>query len=233
MNNIVRNYQQLQQQIKSIIIQNNINYPIKLIAVSKTFPSQDIIELHSKTRHLEFGENYVQELHQKALDLSDYPLQWHFIGSIQSNKIKYIARHSSWVHSLSNAKHTLRLNQERPTEFTKLNILIEVNISCDSGKHGVTNFEEILELAAIINSQENLVLRGLMGMSGTHADLKTKNQQFAQLKHLFDQLKSTSSFESIDTLSMGMSDDFELAIKNGANMLRIGSLIFGKRAEKY
>lgn len=229
MNDIVKNHQQLQQQIKTIITQYNINYPIELIAVSKTFPVTDIIELHNKTKQTAFGENYVQELEQKALALSNYPLQWHFIGNIQSNKIKQIAKQASWVHSLSSSKHALLLNKERTSTLPKLNILIEVNISNDPNKHGLNDFDKILELAFIINSQENLVFRGLMGMTGVNADMATKNQQFAELKILFDKLNATACFENINTLSMGMSDDFELAIKNGATMLRIGSLIFGRR----
>ncbi|HLX53218.1 MAG TPA: YggS family pyridoxal phosphate-dependent enzyme [Aquella sp.] len=229
MNNIITNYHHLKKQIEDICKQNIINHPIGLIAVSKTFPIDGIIKLHTDTGQIAFGENYAQELHEKARALANYKLQWHFIGNIQSNKIKYIAESASWVHSLSKAKHVLLLNKNRGNIIAKLNVLIEVNISHDPNKHGLSNFVQILELADIISRQENLTLRGLMGMSGIMADLYTKNQQFGELKQLFDKLKSTSGFENIDTLSMGMSDDFELAIKNGATMLRIGSKIFGRR----
>lgn len=232
MNNIITNYQHLKKQIEDVCKQNVMTNLPELIAVSKTFPIEDILKLHTDTDQIAFGENYAQELHEKALALGNYKLQWHFIGNIQSNKIKYIAESASWVHSLSTAKHTLLLNKNRAGALPKLNVLIEVNVSNDANKHGLSNFVQILELANIIISQKNLVLRGLMGMTGIMADLNTKNQQFSELKQLFDKLKSTSDFESIDTLSMGMSDDFELAIKNGATMLRIGSLIFGKRTIK-
>lgn len=228
MNSISANCNNIKGQIEEIAKQNLITYPIELIAVSKTFPIKDILELHTHTHQLAFGENYVQELHEKALALAKYNLQWHFIGNIQSNKIKYIAESAAWVHSLSSANHATLLNKKR-TMSSKLNVLIEVNISGDSTKHGVTDFAEILELAKVIANQENLVLRGLMGMSGVNVSLDTKNQQFGNLKQFFDKLQSSPGFENIDTLSMGMSDDFELAIKNGANMLRIGSLIFGRR----
>jgi pyridoxal phosphate enzyme (YggS family) len=229
MNDITINYQFLKKQIEDISKQNNINYPIELVTVSKTFPVEDIIQLNSDTGQIAFGESYVQELHRKALALENYKLKWHFIGNIQSNKIKHIAESASWVHSLASAKHALLLNKSRNGTFPKLNVLIEVNISHDVNKHGLSNFVQILELANIISQQNNLVLRGLMGMTGVTASLNTKNQQFGELKQLFDKLKSTPGFKNIDTLSMGMSDDFELAIKNGANMLRIGSLIFGVR----
>ena len=170
-------------------------------------------------------------MREKALVLANYKLQWHFTGNIQSNKVKYIAESASWVHSISAAKHALLLNKNRSNNELKLKCgaNFEVNISHDTTKHGLINFTEIIELANIINKQENLIFRGLMGMSGVNADLNTKNKQFSELKQFFDKLKSISDFENIDTLSMGMSDDFELAIKNGANMLRIGSLIFGDR----
>jgi len=229
MNNIIINYRHLKKQIENICNHSIMNYPVELIAVSKTFPIEDIIKLHTDTGQIAFGENYVQELREKASALASYKLQWHFIGNIQSNKIKFIAESASWVHSLGATKHALLLNKNRGNILPKLNVLIEVNISHDANKHGLSNFVQILELADITSRQENLTLRGLMGMTGVTPDLSTKNQQFCELKKLFDKLKSTSGFENIDTLSMGMSDDFELAIKNGATMLRIGSLIFGNR----
>lgn len=229
MSNILENYDNLQQQIKSICLQNNIDYPVELIAVSKTFPSTDILQIHLHSGHASFGENYPQELHLKAIELEKHNLQWHFIGNIQSNKIKLIAKHAAWVHSLDNLKHAISLNNNRDKNAAQLNVLIEVNISGDKSKHGLTNIAEIIELAHQINSLDNLSIRGLMGMSGATADINLKNQQFSQLKQLFNQLKAVPELKHVDTLSMGMSDDFELALKNGANMLRIGSLIFGKR----
>ncbi|MCC2625959.1 MAG: YggS family pyridoxal phosphate-dependent enzyme [Burkholderiales bacterium] len=229
MNNISTNYFELKEQIQKICQQNNINYPIELIAVSKTFPTENIITLHKLTHQIAFGENYVQELNEKASYLVEYNLKWHFIGNIQSNKIKQIAKWASWVHSLGSIHHAELLNKSRSSELPKLNVLIEVNVSGDATKHGLTDFMQILGLAEKICQQSNLVLRGLMGMTGANADLNTKNQQFGELRQLFNKLKSTPGFENIDTLSMGMSDDFELAIKNGANMLRIGSKIFGSR----
>ncbi|MCC2645870.1 MAG: YggS family pyridoxal phosphate-dependent enzyme [Burkholderiales bacterium] len=228
MNNIITNYYKLKEQIEAICKQNMVSYLVEVIAVSKTFPDSEIRKLHTHTNQKAFGENYVRELQQKSCALTSCLLQWHFIGNIQSNKIKYIANNASWVHSLNCAKHALLLNKKRNVA-TKLNILIEINISHEPGKHGLTNFNEIIELAGIVNTQENLVLRGLMGISGVNADNNTKNQQFSELRQLFNQLKATSGYENIDTLSMGMSDDYELAIKNGATMIRIGSLIFGER----
>ncbi len=232
MNDIIANYNSLKNQINEICKQNAIDYPIQLMAVSKTHRIEDIIKLHTNTNQIIFGENYVQELYEKAQALIDHKLQWHFIGNIQSNKIKFIAESAAWVHSLASAKHALLLNKNRTNALPKLNVLIEVNISNDATKHGMTTFAEIIELANVIVNQDNLVLRGLMGMTGATADPILKNLQFAQLKQLFDKLKSTLDLKTIDTLSMGMSDDFELAITNGANILRIGSLIFGNRTYK-
>lgn len=227
MNSIVDNYNKLLNQMQAICTKNHITYPINLVAVSKTFLAKDIADLYTNSQHIHFGENYPLELNDKSTHLIQYPLQWHFIGNIQSNKIKYIAKSANWVHSIYNLKHILLLNKLR-NGLPKLNVLIQVNISSSINKLGVSNFTEIIELAQIIKGQENLTLRGLMGMSGTKDSIDTKNQQFRNLKILFDQL-NLSGLGQIDTLSMGMSDDFELALTNGANMLRIGSLIFGKR----
>jgi pyridoxal phosphate enzyme (YggS family) len=229
MSYVTTNYHNLKGQIQEICQQNDIHRQVELVAVSKTFPDKDIVELHINTGQAAFGENYVKELDEKAYALEQYNLQWHFIGNIQSNKIKQIANWASWVHSLSSVRHARLLNKNRGSILPKLNVLIEINISGETTKHGVTDFRQVLELAKEISKQDNLVLRGLMGMAGANADLDTKNQQFGELKQLFNQLKSTPGFGNIDTLSMGMSDDFELAIKNGATMLRIGSLIFGRR----
>lgn len=228
MSNILDNYNQLKTQIQNHTIRYNLAYPIRLIAVSKTFPVSDIIKLHNTTNHRAFGENYALELYTKALELKKYNFEWHFIGNIQSNKIKYIASAASWVHSICSIQHAISLNEKRDPGLPKLNVLIQVNMSLDTNKHGLTDLAQIIELANITNQQKNLQLRGLMGMSGINTDINTKEKQFSQLKRLFETLKS-QGFAKLDTLSMGMSDDFEIAIKSGANMLRIGSLIFGKR----
>lgn len=228
MSSQAENYRILQEKVNIIRLERSIAHPVRLIAVSKTFPATDISNLYQKTGQDAFGENYAQELSAKAVALNQYPLEWHFIGRIQSNKIKLIASHAAWVHSLTNGKHALLLNNSRDISQSKLNVLIEVNISNDPHKHGVHTFNDILELAKIIKKQPKLHLRGLMGMSGINTSTSIKNQQFAHLNQLFNQLK-LSGFEKIDTLSMGMSDDFETALKNGSTMLRVGSLIFGPR----
>ena len=226
---LTQNYYAVQKNIEDVRTQYNIRQNIQLIAVSKTFPAENIRHLFSLGQ-VDFGENYVQEFQAKATALSDLNIVWHYIGKIQSNKTKILAQHAHWVHGLDKASHALRLNKDRPSDMPKLNILIEVNISSSNNRHGVNTLNEILALAAVIDSQPNLVFRGLMGIAGNTPDAAVTNRQFQHLHSLF--LQTQQLYPQIDTLSMGMSGDYHLAMQNGATMLRIGSLIFGHRPEK-
>lgn len=207
---------------------------VNLLAVSKTKPLSDIIQAYQAGQRC-FGENYVQEGQQKIIDLAqDYPdIEWHFIGPLQSNKTRIIAEHFHWLHTLGREKIAQRLHQQRPTDKPPLNVCIQVNISGEDSKAGVT-LAEVPALANIIHSLPKLKLRGIMAIPSQQANFDNAEQaqaqlskEFSQLKACFDTLKQT--YPQLDTLSMGMSDDLSLAIAHGSTLVRIGSAIFGAR----
>ena len=216
----------LEQKYLNVLKKIAQNPEVTLIAVSKTFPTGNIRELYNLGQR-DFGENYAQEFSQKVEELKNLDIIWHFIGNIQSNKIKLIASSANWVHSISKASQILKLAKERSIDLPKLNVLLEVNIANEESRHGVMRYEELVELANLINSTNNLQFRGLMGMASATTDEAIIINQFNTLKNHFEKLKE-AGFE-VDTLSMGMSNDYELAIKNGSTMIRIGSQIFGER----
>ena len=229
----------------------NINYPIQIVAVSKTVSINRILELYAESHQTAFAENYVNEFSPKVdeldkilsnlkpnkidsndvdeIHLPHYTSQteWHFIGNIQSNKIREISQKSSWVQSLEKIKHAELLNTHRLPVQPKLNVLIEVNISSEPNKHGLQSIDEITQLADKIKQLPRLRLRGLMGVASNTSDENIIHQQFSYLKSIYARL-IVNGYQ-LDTLSMGMSHDYPIAIKCGANMLRIGSLIFGER----
>lgn len=220
--NIEQNIKEIQAQITELKPNNEVN----LIAVSKNFPVTAIEKAYQAGQR-RFGENYVQEFAAKAEKLHHLDIEWHFIGSIQSNKTKIIAKFAHWVHTLTKYTHAKRLNDQRPLECQPLKVLIEVNISNEDSKHGLDNFAQIHELAIQIQQLPNLKLVGLMGMAANGDDTNLIQQQFLQLSNYLDQLNQ-HGFE-LTQLSMGMSQDYPLAIKAGANLIRIGSKIFGER----
>ena len=200
---------------------------ISLLAVSKTKPINDIIAAYDAGQR-QFGENYVQEGETKITTLAtDYPdIEWHFIGPLQSNKTRIVAEHFDWMHTVSRDKIAQRLNDQRPNNKKPLNVCIQVNISQEDSKSGV-DANQVAMLALTISQLPNLRLRGLMAIPTATADTQLQQQEFANLKTLFDQLQQ--QYPSIDTLSMGMSGDMDIAIANGSTMVRIGSAIFGER----
>ncbi len=219
MNNLKQNYLTV---LRTILLHGNVT----VIAVSKKFSGETIRELYDLGQR-DFGESYAQEFNQKSNELKDLDIVWHFIGHVQSNKIKLIATSASWIHSVSNTKQIIKLSKLRPTNLPKLNILLEVNISNEPSRHGVNAYNDILELANVIKISNNLKLRGLMGIASHTIDNKLLENQFQKLTKMFNQLNRDGF--NVDTLSMGMSNDYELAIKNGSTMLRIGTKIFGIR----
>jgi len=195
---------------------------VSLLAVSKTKP-QALIEQAYQAGQREFGESYVQEAIEKIANmqaLSD--ITWHFIGPIQSNKTRQIAENFSWVQSVDRIKIAKRLNDHRSIQDTPLNVCLQVNISNEASKSGIS-LQELPELAAYINNCEHLCLRGLMAIPQKNAQLET----FEQIAGLFRELKQ--EYPQMDTLSMGMSGDLEPAIAAGSTMIRVGSAIFGAR----
>ncbi len=205
---------------------DSVNRDIQLIAVSKTYSSEHIRAAYALgvTR---FGENYPQELSEKAVDLADLAIEWHYIGNIQRNKSQLIATYASWVHSIFNQRQALALNKARARHVAPLNVLIQVNISNEASKSGIGDFEQLFGLASYIKELAHLKLRGLMGMAQNSPDLELVHAQFRCLEHYFQQLNRHGF--NLDQLSMGMSNDYELALESGATMLRIGSKIFGVR----
>ncbi|WP_434926821.1 YggS family pyridoxal phosphate-dependent enzyme [Shewanella sp. HL-SH2] len=201
---------------------------IKLLAVSKTKPISDIIEAYQAGQRL-FGENYVQEGEQKIIAMQQaYPdIEWHFIGPLQSNKTKIVAEHFDWMHTLSREKTAKRLNDQRPAQKAPLQVCIQVNISQEDTKSGI-DAQAVIELAKQISQMPNLSLRGVMAIPTATDDVNVQQAEFSQLKQIYQQLQQ--QFEGIDTLSMGMSGDLDMAIANGSTMVRIGSAIFGDRA---
>jgi len=198
---------------------------ILLLAVSKTFPA-GYIEAAYAAGQTAFGENHAQEAVEKITVLAALPLEWHFIGPIQSNKTRLIAQRFGWVHSVERAKIAERLDAARPEAMPPLNVCIQVNVSGEASKSGVAPGEET-RLAEAIARLPRLKLRGLMAIPEPTADLALQRQRFALLRELKERLRARG--HALDTLSMGMSDDLEAAIIEGATIVRVGTAIFGKR----
>ncbi|SFP66130.1 hypothetical protein SAMN05216229_104209 [Geopseudomonas sagittaria] len=195
---------------------------VQLLAVSKTKPAHALREAFACGQR-DFGENYLQEALAKQAELADLDLVWHFIGPIQSNKTKPLAEHFAWVHSVDRLKIAERLSAQRPAHLAPLNICLQVNVSGEASKSGC-NPDELPALAAAVAALPNLRLRGLMAIPEPTAEVAAQRAAFARLRQLQESLSLP-----LDTLSMGMSDDLEAAIAEGASWVRIGSALFGAR----
>jgi pyridoxal phosphate enzyme (YggS family) len=196
---------------------------VQLIAVSKTKSVENIIDAWlAGQRH--FGESYVQEAMQKQPALAHFPISWHFIGPLQSNKTAYVANAFSWVHSVDRYKIAKRLNDHRRESLPPLNICLQINISQESTKHGIVP-AQIAELAESVVELPQIRLRGLMVIPARTDDVLQQHKVFNQLRSLADQLTAFN----LDALSMGMSNDFEAAIAEGATLVRVGTALFGAR----
>lgn len=198
---------------------------VSLLAVSKKQSLEKIREAYAQGQRL-FGENYVQEAVEKVIALSDLDIEWHFIGHIQSNKSKLVAEHFHWVQSVDSEKIVRRLNEQRPDHLPPLNICLEINISDDPNKAGVT-VDHALALAQFCQSQPRLRLRGLMTIPAIESKEATV-ADFSAMHALFTSLNEAGM--GLDTLSMGMTGDFDLAIAKGSTMVRVGTGIFGERS---
>ena len=201
---------------------------VALIAVSKTQPADAIREAFTSGQSA-FGENYLQESLEKMAALADLPLEWHFIGPIQSNKTRPIAENFAWVHGVDRLKIAQRLSDSRPAALPPLNICIEVNVSGEESKGGVEP-NDVQALAAAVAQLPRLKLRGLMAIPAPTNDIALQRQQFRMLRELLESLKHRGLV--LDTLSMGMSEDFPAAIAEGATLVRIGTAIFGPRQKR-
>ena len=196
-----------------------------MLAVSKWHPAEKITALN-KLGVLSFGENHVQEALQKQRILADLEIQWHFIGTLQSNKTRAIAENFQWVQSVDRQKTLERLAVQRPGSMGPLNVCLQVNIDLEPQKAGAQP-EEVSRLAALARGLENIKLRGLMAIPRVSTDPAEQHASFHKVKALFETLKKEG--HDIDTLSMGMSSDLEIAISEGSTMVRIGTDLFGDR----
>lgn len=220
--NIHNNLQKIRNELQ--------NTHCELIAVSKTFNQEYIANAYHYKQH-DFAENYVQEFIDKAEQLRHLNITWHFIGKIQSNKIKYIAKYATWVHSLSKLEHAKKLNSERAKhQLPRLKVLLEINITHEENKGGINidDIDEIINLVIEIQKLEHLQLCGLMAMASNSEDANLVKSQFMSLKKLRDKLEKQAD-TPLPELSIGMSNDYKLALECGATMIRVGSKIFGSR----
>lgn len=201
---------------------------VRLLAVSKTF-GPEVVAAAAGLGQRDFGENYVQEAVVKIERLGALApggLEWHFIGPVQSNKTRLIASHFAWVQSLERSSIALRLAAQRPVQLPPLQVLLQVNISGETSKSGVAP-QALIELAEQVAALPRLALRGVMAIP--QADMSSAEQAlaFGRLRELFEALRHR--YPTVDTLSMGMSGDFEAAIAAGSTMVRVGSALFGER----
>ena len=201
---------------------------ITLVAVSKTKPNEDILEAITAGQ-LHFGENRMKELEDKMASISNPDVVWHFIGNLQTNKIKYIADRVNWIHSVEKAKYLKEINKRAGQANRVVNALIQVNISDEKQKGGCKP-EDLAGILKSAQDYEFVKVKGLMGMATFVDDPEEIRDEFKLLKSLFDSHQEYNEGSvQLEYVSMGMTNDFEVAIEEGATMLRIGSAIFGER----
>jgi len=230
---IADNIQNVRKRIQKATIEaGRSENAVELLAVSKTRPAEALFEAMQAGIE-SFGENYLSEALVKQSELERLcsaeqysALSWHFIGPIQSNKTKAIAEHFDWVHSVDRLKIAKRLNDQRPDKAKPLNICIQVNIDHEETKSGVF-LEDVPNLIDALKTMPKLKFRGLMCIPNAQLGEQSVKQAFMKMKSCFDGLSSEDS--QVDTLSMGMSGDIEIAIESGATMVRVGTSLFGAR----
>jgi pyridoxal phosphate enzyme (YggS family) len=198
---------------------------VTIVAVSKS-QGPDAVRAAHAAGCRDFGESYVQEALPKIAALADLPATWHYIGHLQTNKARDIAQRFDWVHGIDRVRVAAALAKARPDERPALNVCVQVNISGEATKGGVDPAGAI-DLAREVAAMPRLNLRGLMGMASATPDAHERRRQFARLREAADAIRAHGI--AIDTLSMGMSDDFEDALKEGSTLVRIGTAIFGAR----
>ena len=198
---------------------------ILLLAVSKTKPAADVRAAFAcGQKH--FGENYLQEAEEKIRELSDLDISWHFIGAIQSNKTRSIARDFDWAHCIDRLKIARRLSEQRPADMPPLNVCIQVNVDQEASKAGI-EVDQVDELALAMQQLPGIRLRGLMTIPEPHPGFDEQRPAFARLAQKLDSLRQQGI--DCDTLSMGMTQDMAAAIAEGSTLVRIGTAIFGER----
>jgi pyridoxal phosphate enzyme (YggS family) len=198
---------------------------VMLLAVSKAHPAADLRAAFNAGQRA-FGESYLQEALDKMAELGGLPVDWHFIGPVQSNKTRTIAEHFRWVHGVDRLKIAQRLSDARPADLPPLNVCLQVNVSGEASKSGCAP-QELAALAHAVAALPRLRLRGLMAIPEPTPDVALQRRQFRMLAELHQALRREGL--ALDTLSMGMSDDYPAAIAEGATIVRVGTAIFGAR----
>ena len=226
MDKIKKNILEIKKNISKISLDLNRTIDsVTLMAVSKTQSAENIREAY-RAGQKDFGENYLQESISKIHELHDLEIIWHYIGSIQSNKSKLIAENYDWVHSIDKISTLKKINKYRDGFSRKINICIQVNIDAEETKSGIY-MNEVEDFIKECNSMKQVNIRGLMAIPKYQSDSDLKNKAFMKIKHLFDDLIKKGY--KLDTLSIGMSSDYEEAIESGSTIVRIGTAIFGER----
>lgn len=227
MTKLTDNISTLNRQIR--IIEQHYERPlgsVKLLAVSKK-QTLEKIRRAAAAGIKDFGENYFQEALEKIDTLRDLDLTWHFIGPIQSNKTRGIAEYFDWVQSVDREKIAQRLSQQRHAGKPALNVCVQINLSAEASKSGL-DLQQADSLCGVIDSLPNLSLRGLMAIPAPRSDLQAQRRDFRRLADAYRNLQLR--YRSMDTLSMGMSNDYEAAIAEGSTLIRIGTALFGARS---
>ena len=208
-------------------IKNNLSQGVTLVAVSKTKPNEDILEAYEAGQRV-FGENKIQEMVGKH-EVLPKDIDWHMIGHVQSNKVKYMASFVKLIHGVESLKLLKEINKRAKQNDRVIDCLLQVHIADEETKFGFNHseVEEILS-SEIYKAYENIRVVGLMGMATNTVDKDKISSEFKSLKIIFDKVKESNP--QFTTLSMGMSGDYDIAIENGSNMVRVGSSIFGLRA---
>lgn len=229
---IPKNISQINQNIQEAITLSSFDEKVTLVAVSKGQPFTNIVTAFD-AGIINFGENYLQEALDKKSHLEKLAIQWHFLGPIQSNKCKLITENFDWVHSIDRVKVMKLLNDFRPSYMRPLNICIQINSSGEETKSGIAinNAHEYLnDLIASLRELPMLKLRGIMSIPSNTENINQVVTEFKSMYKLYTELKT--QIDTVDTLSMGMSNDYKLAIEHGSNLVRIGTAIFGAREIK-
>lgn len=229
---IPKNISQINQNIQEAITLSSFDEKVTLVAVSKGQPFTKIVPAFD-AGIINFGENYLQEALDKKSHLEKLAIQWHFLGPIQSNKCKLITENFDWVHSIDRVKVMKLLNDFRPSYMRPLNICIQINSSGEETKSGIAinNTHEYLnDLIASLKELPMLKLRGIMSIPSNTENINQVVTEFKSMYKLYTELKT--QIDTVDTLSMGMSNDYKLAIEHGSNLVRIGTAIFGAREIK-
>jgi len=229
MNDIAHNLAQVRDKISAAATRcGRASEEVTLLAVSKTKPASAIAEAIDAGQRM-FGENYVQEGVEKIRHFREKgtaDLEWHFIGPLQSNKSRLVAEHFDWCHTVDRLRIASRLSEQRPAEMPPLNVLIQINISDENSKSGIA-LEALDQLADEVAALPGLKLRGLMAIPAPESDYDRQFAVARQMAVAFEALKTR--FPTVDTLSLGMTDDMAAAIAAGSTMVRIGTAIFGAR----